>query len=173
MRFLIVTGLILVFALTGCEMPGAGQVTEQVEGQFNSIKEQVEDLTTDNEQLAEQIEALQEQFDTGNIEMPDLSNFDIDEITESLDEELEGLTARTDSLLNEFDDLLETQSLSIDSLKNHIDDLEGEIASLRNTVNNYNSSGSGGRTGDSSGGRTGDTSGGGRGGSTGGSTGGR
>ncbi len=165
MRFLIVTGLILVFALTGCEMPGAGQVTEQVEDQFNSITDQVDGLVSDNEELTEQIEALQEQFDMGDIEMQDFPNLDIDGITESLNEELEGLTARTDSLLNEFDDLLETQALSIDSLKNHIDDLEGEIASLRNTVNNYNSSG--GRTGDSSGGRTG-TSTGGRSGSTGG-----
>lgn len=154
---LFAIGFVLVFA--ACEMPGAGEVAAQVQGQFDDLTDEIQDVVENNEELTEKIDVLQEQITSGTFEMPD---FDLDGLMETVEEDFETLSSRSDSLMEEIAQLIETQDLSIDSLKNEINDLEGEIASLRSRVNGLGaSSGGSSRTGSSSGssGRTGSTGG--------------
>ena len=162
-------GFLLMFG--ACEMPGSGEIASQVQGQVDDISDEIQDVIENNEVLTVRIDDLQEQLSSGSFDMPDMPDmpdFDLDGIMETFDEDFQNLTARSDSLIDEMALVIETQSLSIDSLRAELNGLEGEIASLRNRVNNLGAnSGDSGRSGSTSGGSTG------RGGSTsGGSTGG-
>lgn len=175
---LLVIGFALLFG--ACEMPGAGEIASEVQGQVDDISDEIQGVIEDNEDLSERIDVLQEQIASGSIDMPDMPDFDfdIDGLLETFDEDFETLSARSDSLMDEMTELIDIQALSIDSLRSEItdlvddiNDLEGEIASVRNSVTALGAnSGDSGRTGSSTGGtgRSGST-----GGTTGGSTGGR
>ncbi|MCK5036996.1 MAG: hypothetical protein KAS73_13965 [Candidatus Sabulitectum sp.] len=162
-------GFLLMFG--ACEMPGTGEIASQVQGQVDDISDEIQDVVENNEELSGRIDDLQEQLSSGTFEMPDMPDFDLDGIMETFDEDFQNLSARSDSLIDEMALVIETQSLSIDSLRAELNGLEGEIASLRNRVNNLGAnSGDSGRSGSTSGGstgRSGSTSGGSTGGTSG------
>ncbi len=179
MKKLILTGIGFVLLFGACEMPGAGQAASIVQEQVEDISEEIQEVVSDNEALTERLDDLQEQIGSASFDMPDMPEFDIEGLMETFDEDFNNLSARSDSLIDEMSIVIETQALSIDSLRSEINDLEGEIASLRSTVNALGSySGDSGRTGSSSsssGGRggSGTSSGGSSGSSSGSSSGGR
>ena len=147
-------GFLLMFG--ACEMPGTGEIASQVQGQVDDISDEIQDVIENNEELTGRIDDLQEQISSGTFEMPDMPDFDLDGIMETFDEDFQNLSTRSDSLIDEMALVIETQSLSIDSLRAELNGLEGEIASLRNRVNNLGAnSGDSGRSGSSSSGSTG------------------
>ncbi len=160
-------GFLLMFG--ACEMPGTGEVASRVQGQVDGISDEIQDVIESNEELRGRVDDLQEQLTSGTFEMPEMPEFDLDGIMETFDEDFQNLSARSDSLIDEMALVIETQSLSIDSLRTELNGLEGEIASLRNRVNNLGAnSGDSGRSGSSSSsGRSGSTSGGSTGGTSG------
>lgn len=165
MKKIILLGIGFALLSGACEMPGTGEVAAQVQGQVDDISGEIQDVVENNEELGARIDALQEQIGSETFELPEMPDFDMEGLMETIDEDFETLSARSDSLMEEMTQIIETQSLSIDTLRSEINDLEGEIASLRSRVN-----GLGANSGDA--GRIGSTSGGtGRSGSTGGTSG--
>lgn len=164
-----------ILALAACQMPGVEQVAEQIESQVDDISGRMESVSDETDDLRDRIAAIENRITSaaGDIELPE---FDTGEIMESLGQEFENLTARTDSLIGiatangdslavELNAAVGEQALLIDSLKVEITSLKQQINSLNTRVNALGANpGDAGRTGSTS-------SSGGRGGTSGGSTG--
>lgn len=188
MRIFTVFTVLGMILAAGCQMPGVEEVAEEIEGQVEEIEGQVETVTDQTDELRTRLDDLEDQLGslspTGEIEIPE---FDTAGITEELNQQLEQLNLRTDSILGlmemsndslktELMDTIEEQALIIDSLRDEIESLEWEIYTLDDRIDALGANtGDAGRDGStsssSSGGRTGSSSSGGS--SSGGSSGGR
>lgn len=160
-----------------CEMPGVGEIAQELEDKVDGVSSDISSLTGTTDDLQDRIDDIERQLSSlpGAAEFPDMPQFDPTELMESMDSRLEEIEARADSAMLVLAAGNDSLTAEIEELTEKVTSLEGQLASLRNTVNSMGSnSGDSGRVGSgSTGGRgdSGDT--GGRGGSTGGTSGGR
>lgn len=180
MRYLLVLAAVM---MTGCSVPGVGELEERVDDLESSADFDTGELEDRIDELAERLETLDRQVsepeaarvtETGEeriMEPPTLSMEDIAGLTDSLNvmkTDISESVSRLDTTAVELALTVDSLSMENDSLRAELDELTETVQNLSYTVSNLRNSGttSGSSRGSGSSSGTGST----RGGSTGSST---